>query len=101
VFQHREQIHKGDVAAIWVAGEYSGIYAIADIATDPYETPRVECIREANLKYWTEEEDKDLLNGSWIRVSLRYVKLFTIPRTPFVSRKFARNDPPSKWSGSP
>jgi len=54
VNQHKKNINKGDIALIWMSGKEAGIYAVAEIASDPSimgEPPSEE-------KYWTSSHDK-------------------------------------------
>jgi len=54
VDQHRREIKKGDIALLWLSGEKAGIYAIADIISDPglmYALPEDD-------EDWVKEEDK-------------------------------------------
>lgn len=54
VNQHINKIKKGDIALIWMSGKEAGIYAAAEIASDPSimgESPIEE-------KYWLSNEDK-------------------------------------------
>ena len=54
VSQHKSKIKKGDVGLIWMSGNDAGIYAVAEIISDPAimgETP-------AEDKYWINNEDR-------------------------------------------
>lgn len=54
VSQHKSKIKKGDVGLIWMSGNYAGIYAVAQITSEPAimgETP-------AEDKYWFDNEDR-------------------------------------------
>ena len=54
VNQNINKIKKGDIALIWMSGKEAGIYAVAEIASDPSimgEPPTEE-------KYWLSNEDK-------------------------------------------
>jgi len=54
VNQNINKITKGDIALIWMSGKEAGIYAVAEIASDPSimgEPPTEE-------KYWLSNEDK-------------------------------------------
>jgi predicted RNA-binding protein with PUA-like domain len=54
VNQNINKIKKGDIALIWMSGKEAGIYAVAEIASDPSimgDTPAEE-------KYWLSNEDK-------------------------------------------
>ena len=56
VNQNINKIKKGDIALIWMSGKEAGIYAVAEIASDPSimgESPAEE-------KYWLSNEDKGL-----------------------------------------
>lgn len=67
VNQHKKDIAKGDIAMIWLSGKEAGIYALAEIVTDPQllEEPLAE------KKYWTDSEDKE---GSRLRVKMKILK---------------------------
>ena len=40
--QHRDEISKGDKGIIWLTGNKSGIYALVEVISDPYETQEIE-----------------------------------------------------------
>lgn len=73
---YKNEIKKGDVAIIWASGKYAGIYAIAEITSDPHFisiTPESE-------KYWL---DQNLKKDSDYRADLKITKNlvnFPIPR---------------------
>ena len=67
VGQHKKRIKKGHVALIWMSGKESGIYAVAQIMSDPIETEE----DEAEKPYWLSTE-KD--TTSTLRVKLKIVK---------------------------
>ena len=67
VGQHKKRITKGHVALIWMSGKESGIYAVAQIMSDPIETEE----DEAEKPYWLSTE-KD--TTSTLRVKLKIVK---------------------------
>jgi hypothetical protein len=52
--QHKNNIKKGDIALIWMSGKEAGIYAVAEIASNPSmmrDFPEEE-------QYWMSSEDK-------------------------------------------
>ncbi len=54
VSQHKSEIKKSDLALIWMSGSDAGIYAIAEILSNPMfmiDDPK-------QAKYWAEEEDR-------------------------------------------
>jgi len=54
VNQHQKEIRQGDIALIWMSGKEAGIYAVAEVISDPIilgDAPGEE-------KYWISEEDK-------------------------------------------
>jgi len=65
--QHKDEIKKGDIDLIWVSGPDAGVYAVADIISDP------EYIRllPEQEKYWTNEEDK---GKNRLRVRIKITK---------------------------
>ena len=67
VNQHKKDIAKGHIGMIWLSGREAGIYAIAEIVTDPQfmEEP------DAEKKYWTDSVDKE---GEKLRVKMKIVK---------------------------
>jgi predicted RNA-binding protein with PUA-like domain len=67
VNQYKNQIQCGDIALIWIAGKKAGIYAIAEITSDPVFM--VESSEEE--KYWVREIDK---KQSRLRVNVKIVK---------------------------
>lgn len=90
IFQHKNEVHKGDMAAIWVAGrdDVAGIYAITEIVTNPFEDT---LHKDRGLTYWAKEEDRELAPVTpRLLVSIRYVKmLFNSP----ILRASIRDDP--------
>lgn len=92
IFQHINQIKKGDMAAIWIAGtnEVAGIYGMAQIITNTYEHPLP---RAGNISYWIKEKDsEELPKIPWTIVSLRYEKLSVNFDNPLVSRASIKED---------
>jgi len=57
VNQYKNEIKKGDLALIWVAGKDAGIYAIADIVSDPRIMGDIP-----NGKYWINQADANQQN---------------------------------------
>jgi predicted RNA-binding protein with PUA-like domain len=53
--QNSKKIKEGDIAIIWIAGDKSGIYGLADIISDPVTMPDNPLFD----KYWINEEDKN------------------------------------------
>ena len=73
VGRYKTKIKKGHLALIWMSGKESGIYAVAQILTNPETTGEFE----AEKKYWlnTKKETEKLL-----RVELKILKrLLTYP----------------------
>lgn len=67
VNQYQKEIKQGDLALIWISGKESGIYAVANVTSDPsfiVDPPEEE-------KYWTAEEDK---GKSRLRVKIKIVR---------------------------
>lgn len=67
VNQHQKEIKHGDIALIWMSGKEAGIYAIAEVESDPnfmIDPPEEE-------KYWTSEEDK---GKSRLRVKIKIIE---------------------------
>jgi hypothetical protein len=92
VFQHKNEIHKGDMAAVWVAGrgDMAGIYGIVEIVTDPYFAPLPT---EGNIRYWVKKKDREELTKlPWLIVSIRYIKLVDPPWAPLISRSSLLDD---------
>lgn len=73
VNQHKNDIHAGDIGIIWMSGKEGGIYAIADIISNPeylYDS-------EASTKYWLSKEDR---RHKRLRVKIKYkLKLINNP----------------------
>jgi len=67
VNQHKNDIAAGHIAFIWLSGNEAGIYALAEIVTNPQllEEP------EAEKKYWTSSSD---MGGSRLRVKMQIIK---------------------------
>lgn len=67
VNQHKKDIAKGHLALIWLSGKEAGVYAFAEIITDPQllEEPLAE------KKYWTDSEDKE---GSKLRIKMKILR---------------------------
>jgi hypothetical protein len=87
VSQHRNEITKGDVVALWVArkSDYlSGIYAFAYVVSNPYFAPLPS---HGNIQYWLKKKDREKLTKEpWLIVSIKYMKLADPPWTPIISR---------------
>lgn len=67
VTKHEDEIKQGDIALIWMSGKEAGIYAIAEIISNPIfmiDPPEEE-------KYWTSEQDK---GKSRLRVKIKVIK---------------------------
>ena len=65
--QFKYKIHNGDIALIWMSGKDAGIYAVADIVSDPKmmkDSPEDD-------KYWIKEEERGLEK---LRVSIEIIK---------------------------
>ncbi len=67
VKQHKDKIKKGDIALIWVSGKEAGIYAIAEVISDP----EFMAIPFESEKYWF---DQDLKEKSKLRAKLKILK---------------------------
>jgi hypothetical protein len=63
--QHKEEILNGHVALIWLCGDEAGIYALADIISNP----EMLVDSEDSTKHWT--HDKDKLQKK-LRVKIRF-----------------------------
>ena len=84
--QYKGRIHNGDIGIIWMSGKEGGIYAIADVVSDP----EYLVDSEASTKYWTSEADK---SQKRLRVRIRYrLKLINNP----IMRDELRNIPELK-----
>ena len=67
VNQHQKEIRQGDIALIWMSGKEAGIYAVAEVISNPIfmiDTPEEE-------KYWLREEDK---GKSRLGVKIKIIK---------------------------
>ena len=73
VNQYKNEIHAGNIGIIWMSGKEGGIYAIADIISNPeymYDS-------EASTKYWSSDEDR---SQKRLRVRIKYrLKLINNP----------------------
>lgn len=67
VNQYKKEIKQGDIALIWMSGKEAGIYAIAEIVSDPVFTKDT---LESD-KYWINEEDKEKPR---LRVGIKIIK---------------------------
>lgn len=63
VNQYKREISKGDIGLIWLSGKEGGIYAIAEIISNPEKTVP----SEKEEKYWIDSDDK---NKSKLRVKM-------------------------------
>ena len=54
VNQHQREIKKNDMALIWMSGKEGGIYAIAEVISDP----QIIADFPAEEKYWVNEKDR-------------------------------------------
>lgn len=67
VAKHKDKIKEGDMVLIWMSGKEAGIYAVAEIMSNPslmFDTPESE-------KYWVNEKDR---GRELIRVKIRIIK---------------------------
>lgn len=73
VNKYKNDIRKGDIALIWMSGQDGGIYAVADIISNPelmYDSPE-------STRYWLSEVDRDQKK---LRIKYRYrIKLINDP----------------------
>lgn len=62
--QHGKEIKSGDMAFIWMSGKNSGIYAVAEVISDP------EVMKDLpeDDKFWVSDEDK---NQARLRVKMK------------------------------
>lgn len=67
VKQYPKNIKKGDIALIWICGKKAGIYALADITSNP----KFSEIPVNSEKYW---HDQKLKENSKLRAEIRIVK---------------------------
>lgn len=87
VNQYRNEIRTGDVALIWMSGKEAGLYAVAEVISNPdffIDPPEEE-------KYWTNERDK---GQSRLRVKIKIIKKLInnpILRNEFKSTKELSN----------
>jgi hypothetical protein len=54
VNQYKDKIKKGDIALIWMSGKEAGIYALAEIVTNPSKMGDLP----GEEKYWVDDKDK-------------------------------------------
>jgi hypothetical protein len=54
VNQHKKKVKKGDVALIWMSGKEAGIYAVAEIISNP----AIMGDSPAEDKYWVDNKDR-------------------------------------------
>lgn len=52
--QHKHKIKKGDIALIWMSGKEAGVYAVAEVVSDPL----IMADFPAEEKYWISEGDR-------------------------------------------
>ncbi|MCX5704031.1 MAG: EVE domain-containing protein [Candidatus Omnitrophica bacterium] len=67
VSQHKNEIREGDIVLIWMSGRESGIYAVAEIISNPsfmIAPPEEE-------KYWVSEKDR---GRSRLKVNIRIIR---------------------------
>jgi hypothetical protein len=67
VQRYRKEIRPGDTALIWLSGKGGGIYAIAQVASEP----RTLLEPSYESKYWIDEEDRDVEK---LRVNLKLIR---------------------------
>jgi len=67
VNQHKNSIAKGNIGMIWLSGREAGIYAIAEIITNP----QIMKEPDAERKYWTDSVDKE---GERLRVKMKIIR---------------------------
>jgi predicted RNA-binding protein with PUA-like domain len=81
VNQHKTEIHIGDSAAIWQSGRAAGIYAIAEVTSEP------EMLPADGDPYWVDERERVTPH---LRVRLRIRRLLLERPLP---RGYLREDP--------
>lgn len=64
VNQHKNDISKGDIGMIWLSGKEAGIYAIAEIISDPQFMEE----SDAEKKYWIDLADDE---GKKLRIKMK------------------------------
>jgi len=67
VNQYKSHIAKGNIGMIWLSGSEAGIYAIAEIVTDPQVMEEPDNER----KYWTDSADRE---GERLCVKMKIIK---------------------------
>lgn len=86
VNQHKNEISAGDIALIWLSGKEGGIYAVAEIISNP----EIIIPSEKEEKYWIDSADK---NKERLRVRMELkINLLNNPITKEVLRKTAGLD---------
>lgn len=69
VNQHKDEIKKGDIALLWIAGKKAGIYAVAKIISNPdFMFASLE-----DDKYWIKKDDPDK-GKKLFRVKINIIK---------------------------
>lgn len=79
VNQHKRKIKKGDIALIWMSGKEAGIYAVAEIASDPSimgDPPGAE-------KYWMSSDDKGVK-----RLRVHLINIAVLINNPIYRHEF-------------
>jgi hypothetical protein len=83
VNQHKNEISTGDIGLIWLSGREGGIYAVAEITSNP----EMLVASEKEEKYWIDSDDK---NKERLRVKMELkINLLNNPITKEVLRKTA------------
>jgi len=83
VNQHKNEISTGDIGLIWLSGREGGIYAVAEITSNP----EMLVASEKEEKYWIDTDDK---NKERLRVKMELkINLLNNPITKEVIRNTA------------
>lgn len=82
VRQYGDEIKKGDFVILWLSGTQSGIYAIAEVITNPYS----KSYSNEEKKYWVKQTE---LYKTKLRVDIKYIKKFLDKP---ISRNFCVDD---------
>lgn len=69
VKQHRNDIHRGHMALIWMSGKEAGIYALGRVESEPV----LQAENESERAYWLGDDEKVVENRVRLSILKRYV----------------------------
>ncbi len=97
VKQHKQYITKGDIAVIWCSGQSAGIFAIAEILSNP--ELQVETKHES--KYWIDDtEERGCPDSSEVEIRNEFNEHYGVPKNNASNTRASANENTSDDKGN-